>query len=146
MEGNTPARTQLLFEVGVWPTPATPAADPKKAPKIKPNAPVSYEVHFGFPAREIAFLEQPDGHLHGSLQFDIAAYDINRKLVAHLSQTVDLPLAPEQFDQFETQPYRLNQHINLPPGPISLHVGILDSVSSKVGTLEVPVNVRQNPR
>jgi len=146
MEGNTPARTQLLFEVGVWPTPATPAAEPQKAPKIKPNAPVSYEVHFGFPAREIAFLENPDGHLHGSLEFDIAAYDINRKLVAHLSQTVDLPLAPEQFDQFETQPYRLNQHINLPPGPLSLHVGILDSVSSKVGTLEIPVNVRENAR
>jgi VWFA-related protein len=145
MEGNTPARTQLLFEVGVWPTPQIPVADPKKV-KIKPNAPVSYEVHYGFPASEITFLEEPDGHLHGSLQFDIAAYDINRKLVAHLSEAVDLPLAPEEFDQFEAQPYRLNQHINLPPGPISLHVGILDSVSSKVGTLEVPVSVRHNAR
>jgi hypothetical protein len=57
-----------------------------------------------------------------------------------------LPLAPEQFDEFETQPYRLNQEINLPPGPISLHVGILDSVSSKVGTLEIPVNVREPAR
>jgi VWFA-related protein len=152
MEGNTPARTQLLFEVGVWPTPPPAvqteptSATAQKAPKIKPNAPVSYEVHFGFPASEIAFLEDPDGHLHGSLQFDIAAYDINRKLVAHLSQTVDLPLAPEEFDQFETKPYLLNQHINLPPGPISLHVGILDSVSSKVGTLEIPVNVREPAR
>jgi hypothetical protein len=142
MEGNTPARTQLLFDVGVWPTPVTPAADPKKAPKIKANAPVSYEVHFGFPASEIAFLEQPDGHLHGSLEFDIAAYNIDRKLVAHLTQTVDIPLAREQFDQFETQPYRLNQRINLAPGPISLHVGILDTVSNKVGTLEIPLNVR----
>jgi VWFA-related protein len=152
MAGNTPARTQLLFEVGVWPTPPPAvqteptSATAQKAPKIKPNTPVSYEVHYGFPASEIAFLDDPDGHLHGSLQFDIAAYDIDRKLVAHLSQTVDLPLAPDQFDQFETQPYRLNQHINLPPGPISLHVGILDSVSSKVGTLEIPVNVRENAR
>jgi hypothetical protein len=82
------------------------------------------------------------GKLHGSLEFDIAAYNIDRKLVAHLTQTVDLPLALELLDQFESKPYRLNQHINLPPGPISLHVGILDTVSNKVGTLEIPLNVR----
>ena len=33
------------------------------------------------------------------------------------------------------------QQIDLPPGQISLHVGILDNVNSKVGTLEVPVYV-----
>ena len=37
--------------------------------------------------------------------------------------------------------------LDLPLGQISLHVGILDNVTSKVGTLEVPVYVRPvNPK
>ncbi|MGA1982653.1 MAG: VWA domain-containing protein [Acidobacteriaceae bacterium] len=136
MQGNTPARTQILFDVGVWPTPSS---DPsKKPPKSKT---VRYEVHFGFPSSQIAFLEDPDGTLNGSLQFEIAAYNTDRKLVAHLSQTVKLPLFAADYDNFLAKPYHLNQQIDLPPGQLSLHVGILDGVSSKVGTLEIPVNV-----
>ncbi len=139
MQGDTPARTQILFDVGVWPTPAPAGAPPVKSPKSKT---VRYEVHFGFPSSQIAFLEDPDGNLNGSLQFEIAAYNVDRKLVAHLSQTVKLPLFPVDYDGFLARPYRLNQQIDLPPGQLSLHVGILDNVSSKVGTLEIPLTVR----
>ncbi|MDP9051827.1 MAG: VWA domain-containing protein [Acidobacteriota bacterium] len=143
MQGSTPARTQILFDVGLWPTPPEPltGAQPAKLPKPKSGAPLRYDVHFGFPPREVAFLKDPDGTLHGSLQFEVSAFNVDRKLVAHLSQTVQLNFSPADYDDFVGRPYRFSQHIDLPPGDLSVHTGILDIVSSKVGTLEIPLVV-----
>jgi VWFA-related protein len=146
MQGNTPARTQILFDVGLWPTPPEPLPGPQpaKLPKPKSGASIRYDVHFGFPPSEIAFLEDPDGTLHGSLQFEITAYNVDRKLVAHLAQAVTLNFSPADYDDFISRPYRLSQHIDLPPGDLSVHTGILDNVSSKVGTLEIPLVVSKS--
>jgi hypothetical protein len=43
-----------------------------------------------------------------------------------------------------SKPYRYTQKLSLPLGQISFHVGILDNVTSKVGTLEIPLIVRPN--
>jgi VWFA-related protein len=146
MEGNTPPATQILFDVGVWPgSLANPAADPqaKTDPKSKPGKTVRYEIHYGFPPSEITFTEDADGVLHGSLEFDVVAYDIYRKRVGLLTQTVPMNFSLEQYDEFVAKhAFSFVQQLDLPLGQISLHVGILDNVTSKVGTLEVPVYVR----
>ena len=144
MEGNTPPATQILFDVGVWPgylTSSNPQAQPDA--KSKPGKTVRYELHYGFPPSEISFTEDADGMLHGSLEFDAVAYDIYRKRVALLTQTVPMNLTPAQYDEFVAKhAFSFVQQLDLPLGQISLHVGILDNVTSKVGTLEVPVYVR----
>jgi VWFA-related protein len=144
MEGNTPPATQILFDVGVWPgylTSSNPQAQPDA--KSKPGKTVRYELHYGFPPSEISFTEDADGMLHGSLEFDAVAYDIYRKRVALLTQTVPMNLTPAQYDEFVAKhAFSFVQQLDLPLGQISLHVGILDNVNSKVGTLEVPVYVR----
>jgi VWFA-related protein len=148
MEGNTPAATQILFDVGVWPSnPAASASSPPQpAPKSKSGTPVKtvrYEIHYGFPPSEIAFTEDANGVLHGSLEFDAVAYDLIRRRVALLTQTVTMNLSPAEYDDFIAKhAFSFVQQLDLPPGAISLHVGILDKVTSKVGTLEVPVFVR----
>ena len=148
MEGNTPAATQILFDVGVWPSnPAASASSPPQpAPKSKSGTlakTVRYEIHYGFPPSEIAFTEDADGVLHGSLEFDAVAYDLIRRRVALLTQTVTMNLSPAEYDDFiAKRAFSFVQQLDLPPGAISLHVGILDNVTSKVGTLEVPVFVR----
>ena len=153
MEGNTPAATQILFDVGVWPgnPTASASAPPQPAPKSKSGTPVKtvrYEIHYGFPPSEIAFTEGADGMLHGSLEFDAVAYDLIRRRVALLIQTVPMNLSPDQYDDFVAKhSFQFTQQLDLPLGAISLHVGILDNVTSKVGTLEVPVFVRPvNPK
>jgi hypothetical protein len=152
MEGNTPAATQILFDVGVWPGYLTSSAatNPQSQPdaKSKPGKTVRYEIHYGFPPSEIAFTEDANGMLHGSLEFDVVAYDIYRKRVGLLTQTVPMTFSPEQYDEFVAKrAFQFTQQLDLPLGQISLHVGILDNVTSKVGTLEVPVYVRPvNPK
>ena len=147
MEGNTPAATQILFDVGVWPGYLTSSAatNPQSQPdaKSKPGKTVRYEIHYGFPPSEIAFTEDANGMLHGSLEFDVVAYDIYRKRVGLLTQTVPMTFSPEQYDEFVAKrAFQFTQQLDLPLGQISLHVGILDNVTSKVGTLEAPVYVR----
>ena len=150
MEGKAPVATQILFDVGVWPSSqSSPAAGPQPQPvtKSKVGKTIRYEIHYGFPPSEIAFTEEPDGTLHGSLEFDAVAYDIFGKRVALLTQTVPMNLTPAQYDEFVAKhAFSFVQQLDLPLGQISLHVGILDKVTSKVGTLEVPVYVRSvNP-
>jgi VWFA-related protein len=150
MEGHTPVATQILFQVGVWPGSPCNAAAGSQAQtpaKSKPGKAVCYEIRYGFPASEIAFTEDQDGMLHGSLEFDVVAYDILGKRVSLLTQTVTMPLSLEEYDEFAAKPFQFTQQIDLPPGQIALHIGILDKVTSKVGTLEVPVTVRPvNPK
>ena len=93
MEGNTPAATQILFDVGVWPGyAANPAANPQTQAdaKSKPGKTVPYEIHYGFPPSEIAFTEDADGMLHGSLEFDAGR-------LRHLPQT-RRPADPDRHD------------------------------------------------
>jgi hypothetical protein len=52
-----------------------------------------------------------------------------------------MTLSLKEYDEFAAKPYQFTQQIDLPPGQISLHTGILDNVTSKVGTLEIPVYV-----
>jgi VWFA-related protein len=143
MEGNTPAATQILFDVGVWPGYLSNSATAQPQPAPKSGKTVRYEIHYGFPPSEIAFTEGADGILHGELEFDSVAYDIDRKRVALLTQTIPMNLSPDQYDEFiAKRAFSFVQQLDLPLGQISLHVGILDKVTSKVGTLEVPVYVR----
>jgi hypothetical protein len=145
MEGNAPAATQILFDAGVWPSTQAAAApvgaQAKKASKVKVAALTRYEIHYGFPANEIAFAVQPDGSLHGALEFDAVAYDINRTRLALLTQTVEMPLRVDQYDGFAAKAFQFVQQIDLPPGQITLRLGILDKVNNKVGVLEIPLLV-----
>jgi hypothetical protein len=52
-----------------------------------------------------------------------------------------MPLSLDQFDQFASGPFQFIQQIDLPPGQLWIHVGILDTVSNRVGTLEFPIIV-----
>jgi VWFA-related protein len=144
MEGNAPAATQFLFDAGVWAS-ATPTAAPaptdKKSAKAAAKALVQYEVHYGFPSSEIAFTSDADETFHGTLEFDVVGYDVVRGRVALLTQTVKMSLTLEKYEELISKPFTFTQKIELPPGQITLRAGILDTVSNKVGTLEVPLLV-----
>jgi len=63
------------------------------------------------------------------------------RLVGSMNETMNLPLTPVQYRQFIKTPFKFSQQLNLPLGQISLRVGILDTTSNKVGTLEIPLFV-----
>ena len=150
MEGNAPPATQLFFDAQVT-TDANPPAQPASSPANHKalaslaKKPVHLSVMFIMPQSQIAFTDGPEGIHNGSVEFDVAAYDNNRKLVGLATQTMKLPLTADEYNDFIKTPFRFFQQIDLPPGPVTLRLGILDSVSNKVGTLEIPVIISNNP-
>ena len=150
MGRGVPTASQLLFDVRVIPsTEARKPMDPPVMgtldPKLAGKALVRYDVLYLVPTRQITFAEGPGGTRKCSIAFDIAAYDVYGKLITGLSQTVTSPpLTAEQYQRFLQKPFQQFQQIDLPAGETFLRVGVLDGVSDKVGTLEIPLVVPRN--
>jgi hypothetical protein len=106
---------------------------------------VRYDLEYYFPARQITFTQDANGVQKASLQFEAAAYDVYGKLITRISETRNLELAPDKYQQFvKAPPQPYFQQIDLPHGEIFLRVGILDGVSDRVGTLEIPLLVTKD--
>ena len=151
MGRGVPTASQVLFSVAVVPstTPAKPGDPPVMGtidPKLAGKPLVRYDVMYVIPApgKQISLAKAADGSGKYSLDFDLAAYDVYGKRITGLSQTVSSQsLTAEQFRQVTQKPYHMAQQIDLPPGEIFLRVGVLDGVSDKVGTLEIPLIVKK---
>jgi VWFA-related protein len=143
--GALPA-SQLLFDATV--TPSQPkAADPASPQRTRialaGKVPVSYDTVFALEPGQIAFADKrgDGGTYNGSVEFDLAAYDADGKAVGARSQTLNLTLTPDEYQEFEQTAFKFFLPIDLPPGEVTLRLGVFDGVSNKVGTLEVPLRV-----
>jgi VWFA-related protein len=146
MGRSMPTSTALLFDVQVEPStePARPA-DPQVIgvldTKLKGKPLTRYGFQYALPGRQIAFTSTPDGKRHGSLEFDLAAYDSDGNVVTSFRQALDLNLTADQTAQLAHSPFRYFQQLDLPPGALFLRIGVLDRTSNKVGTLEIPLTI-----
>jgi hypothetical protein len=147
MERGVPASSQILFSAGVQPDgkPADPPVMGTLDPKLQGKPLVRYVIQYSFPARQITFTAGPAGVNKATVEFDVAAYDVFGKRISGLSQTFNLQLEAEKYQQFLKTPFRFYQQIDLPLGEVFLRLGVLDGVSDKVGTLEIPLIVKKQP-
>ena len=141
-----PTSQQLLFDVQVEPAtePAKPTDPPIFGmidPKIKEKPLTRYAFQYAIPGRQITFTDGPNSTRRASLEFDLAAYDTDGKLINSLSQTIKLPLTADQAAQLLHSPFRFYQQLDLPSGQLFLRIGILDPTSNKIGTLEIPLTI-----
>jgi VWFA-related protein len=150
MSRSMPISTALLFDAQIEPsTEPAKSTDPAifgvLDVKYKAKPLTRYGVVFALPARQIAFAPGPNNTHRGGLEFDLAAYDADGKLINSLSQTLQLPLSDSTFQQMQKGPFRFFQQLDLPPGEVFLRIGIRDLTSNKIGTLEVPLTVPKTP-
>jgi len=126
------------------PTPQTPPPDKPLTPGLRAvtsKQKTRYTFLYSVSPSQIAFTSKPDGTRTGALEFDVAAYDEFGHLINGLSQTMHMPLTASEYAEFMQTPLQFSQQLELPPGAATLHVGILDPTSNKVGTLELQVAV-----
>jgi len=100
-----------------------------------------YTFLYAVPQSQIAFTTNPDGTRTGALEFDIGAYDPAGRPINNISQTMHMPLTADEYAEFIKTPFKFSQQLDLPPGPATLRIGILDPTSNKVGTLELQITV-----
>jgi VWFA-related protein len=141
-----PPATQLLFDVRVEPStePENPWDPPVMGalnPKLKQAPLTRYGFLFALPQSQIAFVDAGGDTYSGSVEFDVAVFDSDGKMVTSLSQTQKLPLTTEEYQQFIASPFQFFQQIDLPPGQFTMRVGVFDGVSNKLGTVEIPLTV-----
>ena len=141
-----PPATKLLFNVRVGPTseppmPSDPPVIGALNPKLKNTPLTRYDFLYMLPQSQIAFAAAGDGTYSGSLEFEVAAFDLDGRLVTIRSQTLKLPLTNDEYKDFIATPFQFFLQLDLPPGQMTLRVGILDGVSNKIGTLEIPLTV-----
>ena len=148
MSRGFPTSQDILFDVGVAPSTVPPKpGSPRVLGTLNPALQGRRLVRYGFdyvvPAQQIAFRDGPNKTHKAALDFDIAVFDSNDKLLTGLSQIVRTTLndSTYQKDTNEKAPIRLSQQIDLPPGQLFIRVGVLDRTTNKVGTLELPLKV-----
>jgi hypothetical protein len=141
-----PVATQVVFDVKFAPTTTAPGPTDAKVmgfpvAEVKDKPMERYDVLYSFPANEIAFADGPDGVYRGSVEFDVVASDVFGKLVTSVSRTMPLTLSVDEYAEFVKTPFQFAQQIDLPAGQMYVRVGVMDTVSKKVGTVEVPLKV-----
>jgi hypothetical protein len=137
--------TQLLFEVRVTPstTPAKPGDPPAGMlnPKLNGRRLVRYQFLYAVPPTEITLAPESNGTRKGSVELDTVAYGEDGVKVNVVRETVNLTVKPDQLAQFMQRPLYVPVQLDLPPGKIDLHAGVLDEPSQKMGTLELTETV-----
>ena len=148
MSRGFPTSQDILFNVGVAPSTAPPKPGGPQIlgtlnPALRGRRLVRYGFDYVVPAQQIVFRDGPNKTHKAALDFDIAVFDSNDKLLTGLSQIVRTTLndSTYQKDTNEKAPIRLSQQIDLPPGQLFIRVGVLDRTTNKVGTLELPLKV-----
>ena len=140
--------TQLLFDVRVQPatTPAKPTDAPVMGslnPTLKGKPLVRYDFQYAIPPDQITFVDAPNGTRKASVELDIAAYGEDGTKLNVIRQTANLTLKMDDLPKFLQRPFQVPLQLALPPGKIFVRVGILDSESGKIGTLEIPQTVNK---
>ena len=145
MSRSMPTSTDLLFDVHVVPaSDATRQTDPKVIgvldPKLKSKPLTRYTFSYSIPGQEIS-LASDSGNRHGSLEFDLVAFDGDGNVVTSLRQAIRLNLTVDQAAEFANAPFGYQEQLDLPAGPLFLRIGVLDRTSNKLGTLEIPLTI-----
>jgi hypothetical protein len=145
VHGQAPS-TQLLFDVRVTPSndPAKPG-DPQVIGSLNPTVKhlhlVRYDLAFSLAPDQLSLLEAPDGRRKGSVEFGLAAYDGEGKMLNTIQQTVKFTVSPREVAQFLQRPLRVPLKFDLPSGNIFVRFVVMDLASQKMGTLEIPETV-----
>jgi VWFA-related protein len=142
--------TEILFDVHV--TPSTAFAKPDGSsvmgqpdPALKGKPLVRYDFQYYLAANQITLDNDDNGKRGASMEFIMAAYDGEGKMLNVVKQKVSFAVVMDQIAQFLQEPFQIPLRFDLPPGKIFVRVAVRDVPSGNVGTLEIPVTV-DNPK
>jgi VWFA-related protein len=152
MQHGSPQSRQILFSVRVVPTGEKRKVEGLKAGEnliastATPGLPAKVEVQrFGIDyaadSSDLHFIPKEGGIQHCALNFVIAAYDEAGRQLSGVSHGWTSDLKPEDYQDVITGGVRVHQEVDVPLKAVSLRLGIIDALSHRLGTIEIPLPV-----
>ncbi len=126
MQPNAPVSTQLIMKARV-----APPQEAGQATAID----MLIDVH------DLAFTEGPEKQRTPLVQFVAVAYDGSGKQSASFSLGFHPTLAPVQMEALLRSGVQLYRELLLKPGSYQLRLGVMDRLSGRIGTLDVPLTI-----
>ena len=126
MQPSSPPSTTLIIKARVVP-PDTQAGATR----------IDYLVD----VHDLFFNQSADHRQTPDVTFVAAAWDTAGSPKGNVSASFHLPLNAAQFDVLARTGLQIHQDMDLKPGTYQLRLGVLDRLSGKMGTLDVPLSI-----
>ena len=126
MQPSSPPSTTLIIKARVIP-PDTQAGPTR----------IDYLVD----VHDLTFNQSADHRQTADLMFVAAAWDTAGSPKGNVSANFRLPLNAAQFDVLARSGLQIHQEMTLQPGTYQLRLGVVDRLSGKMGTLDVPLSI-----
>jgi VWFA-related protein len=125
MQPSSPVSTQLIMKARVIPA---------KSPGETTGIDILIDVH------DLALTEEKD-QKKPDVQFMAVAWDANGKQAASFSEEFHAPLTPAQLESLWRTGLQIHQGMLLKSGPYQLRLAVMDRISGRIGTLDVPLTI-----
>jgi VWFA-related protein len=129
MQPSAPDSTQLIMKARVLPPQSVGDAT---------------EVDILIDVHDLALTEEKE-QKRPDVQFVAVAWDASGKQSASFSDTFHAPLPPAELESLMRTGLQINRAMLLKPGSYQLRLGVLDRISGRVGTLDVPLTIGMKP-
>lgn len=126
MEPNAPLATQLIMKARV--VPPDESGKPTAVDMLIDMHDLSLNPGYGSQ-------KTPD------VQFVAIARDAKGQQCASFSEGYHAPLSPPQLEALMRTGLQLHQEMTLPPGSYQLRLGVMDRISGRIGTMDVPLTI-----
>jgi len=144
---DAPAATQILFRVRVL-----PAGDPLLQGVSVPAGPAGamtltgathrHVIDLTLDAHGLAFNTGPDGSHQAALELALVAYDADGHQMNFYQHGFHLGLKDAQMERILASGISLRLPFDLPAGQVFLRIGVHDLSANRVGSLEIPLQVK----
>jgi hypothetical protein len=126
MQPTVPVSTQLIMKARV-----VPPEEPGK----------STAIDMLIDAHDLAYNEGQDKQKTPEVQFVAIAWDSHGKQVTSFSEGFKTPQSPSQMQSLLRTGLQFHQDLLLKSGSYQLRLGVMDRLSGRIGTLDVPLTI-----
>lgn len=127
MHLDAPTSTMILIKVQVLPPDETHN---------------SVRIDYAINAHDVTFAGGPDNSKHVMLDLMAVAWDKNGKAAAEDSGKIDKAVPMDVYENVMRSYIPAHQEIEVKPGTYTLRLGVVDRASRKIGSVDVPLTVR----
>ncbi|HEX6823980.1 MAG TPA: VWA domain-containing protein [Candidatus Sulfotelmatobacter sp.] len=127
MSMGSPLSTMVVFDSRVVPPP--PASHVKVPVELLVNP------------RTITGEEMKDGGRHFGLEFHVAAYSLDGKLITHVDTGMDAPVKADRLQAYLQQGIPFKTELDMPAGEYRLRLAVRDTHTGFIGTTEIPLRL-----